>query len=197
MKLTLENLLNWGSLDVAFLETLMTNLEIYEVEEVDSINQLMKRSEVVIATSRVEGLIKFGMVRKDQVILCLSKPEPEIKPEIAMKAGARYAGDGRLVSHILALPGLVKGTLDARASKVSIEMMIAAAEKIADLAKQGEILPNVLDKNLHCEVAKVVRTVAVETGIANLDVIEIEEEDEENPDDVFKNIRQINDWMSN
>ena len=166
-----------------------------EVEQ--SINGLMQKCEVILATSRVSGLIKFGMVRKGQIILCLSQPKPEIKPEIAVKAGAKFASDSSIFNPLLSVPGVVRGTLDARAKDISIEMMIAAAEKIASLAKAGDILPDVFDEELHKEIAAVVKRTAVETGIGNLMEIELEEENDRDAEDIFENIKDINMWMSN
>lgn len=165
------------------------------VEVAENLNDLMERSDIVIGTSRNGGLIKFGMVRKDQVILSLSKPEPEIKPDIALKAGAKYAGDGRLITPMLALPGLIRGTLEARTEDVSVGMMLGAAEKLSEICKEGEILPSIFEEGLHDKIAAIVKRIAVEEGKANLAEQEKEEENLEEPETVFKTIREVNQWM--
>jgi malate dehydrogenase (oxaloacetate-decarboxylating) len=50
------------------------------------------------------------------VIFALSNPDPEIDPDVAIAAGAAYAGDGRSINNALAFPGIFKGALDVRAS---------------------------------------------------------------------------------
>lgn len=161
------------------------------------INEVMAKSDIVIGTSRIGGLIKFGMVKKGQIILSLSKPEPEIIPEIAIKAGAMYAGDGRLINPLLVIPGIVKGTMNARAKKITLGMMIEAANKLAELALPEEILPNVFDEGLHSKIAEAVRQAAIDEGVANLTESELEDDASKGrAQDIFENIRGVNEWMS-
>ncbi|HEX7976323.1 MAG TPA: malic enzyme-like NAD(P)-binding protein [Anaerolineales bacterium] len=109
-----------------------------------SLKEVME-CDIVIATSGAAGLIKPEMVRKGQIILALSNPSPEIDPEVAMKAGAAFAADGKSVNNVLGFPGIFRGAIDANASHISREMLLGAAEAIANQAPSGEILPNPLD----------------------------------------------------
>ncbi len=154
-----------------------------------SISELMEESDIVIGTSRKAGIIKFGMVKKEQILLLLSKPEPEIEPGVAIKAGAKYATDGKILSPVLVVPGLVKGCLSAHASRITLNMMIAAAEKLSEMAPDGKILPEVFQENIHQQIAEVVRQVAIEDGVANLEEVELEEEVNEKAEDIFEKIR--------
>jgi malate dehydrogenase (oxaloacetate-decarboxylating) len=79
------------------------------------LTEIMSECDVVVATTGVPGLIKPEMVRKDQVILALSNPDPEILPELAMECGALYAADGRTINNALSFPGLFRGALRAHA----------------------------------------------------------------------------------
>ncbi|MGM0508952.1 MAG: ACT domain-containing protein [Fusobacteriota bacterium] len=169
------------------------------VMDIDTAKELMDRSDIVIGTSRKPNIIKFGMVKKDQIILALSKPIPEIKPEVAKKAGAKYAGDGGLITPLLVVPGLIRGALDARASKISIEMMLAAAEKLSDITPKGEMLPEIFQKDLHKEIANTVKQAAKDEGVDNLLEEEVDEENEnkEKAEDIFENIKDVNMWMPN
>lgn len=160
----------------------------------EDINNLMEESDIVIATSRKAGLIKFGMVKKGQILIMLSKPKPEIEPEIAIKAGAKYATDGRIISPILVIPGLVKGCLVSRATKVTLNMMIAAAEKLSQLAPNDKILPGIFEGKIHEEICKVVRQAAIEDGVAHLEEMEIEDEIPEDADDIFEKIKGMDLW---
>ncbi len=69
-------------------------------ETVDGLDELMDRVDIVVATTGVPGLIREEWVRKGQVILALSNPRPEIEPDVARRAGAAYAADGRSVPTI-------------------------------------------------------------------------------------------------
>jgi len=126
---------------------------------------IMAGCDVVIATTGVPGLIKDGMVRKGQIILALSNPNPEIEPERALAAGAAYAADGKSVNNVLGFPGIWRGAVDANVPRITREMLIAAAEAIAAFAKPGEVVPDPLDKALHRAVARAVARVALAQGL--------------------------------
>jgi len=126
---------------------------------------IMRSCDVVIATSGVPGLIKEEMVRKGQIILALSNPNPEIEPETARKAGAAFAADGKSVNNVLGFPGIFRGAVDANVPRISREMLVAAAETIAGYAAPGEIVPNPLDKALHKKVAQAVVRAAIAQGL--------------------------------
>jgi malate dehydrogenase (oxaloacetate-decarboxylating) len=122
-----------------------------------TLEALMQRSDIVIATTGVKGLIKPQWVRKGQVILALSNPDPEIEPLVAREQGAAFAADGKGINNVLAFPGLFKGALEARAACFSDAMLMAAANTIADLARGDELVPDPLDKELHEKVTAAVR----------------------------------------
>lgn len=119
---------------------------------------LMKTAEVVVATTGVPGLIKPEMVRRGQVILALSNPDPEIDPELAIKQGASFAADGRTINNALAFPGLFKGALRVHATQFTSKMKIAAAQAIAGQTKLDNLVPSILDREVHQHVADAVST---------------------------------------
>jgi malate dehydrogenase (oxaloacetate-decarboxylating) len=127
-----------------------------------SLEEIMARADIVIATTGVKGLIKPEWVRPGQVILALSNPDPEIEPLIARERGAAFAADGKGINNVLAFPGLFKGALAARVTRFSDAMLMAAAEAIAQLARGDELVPDPLDKNVHERVAAAVRDAATE-----------------------------------
>jgi len=122
--------------------------------------ELMATADIVVATTGVRGLIKPEMVRPGQVILALSNPEAEIEPETALAAGARFAADGKVVNNVLGFPGIFRGALDARARRITNAMLIAAAETLADLTAEDELVPDSLDPRVHQQVAVAVRHAA-------------------------------------
>jgi len=117
---------------------------------------VMANADIVIATTGCSGLITPPMIRKGQVILALSNPDPEITPEMARQSGARYAADGRTINNALAFPGLFKGALQAAASHFTDEMKIAAAQAIAGQTKADNLVPSILDLESHQAVARAV-----------------------------------------
>src|SRR6185369_15050970 len=74
---------------------------------------VLSEADVVVATTGKPGLVKPEMVRQGQIILALSNPDPEIQPELALAAGARFAADGKTINNALAFPGLFRGALRA------------------------------------------------------------------------------------
>jgi len=132
-----------------------------------TLKEIMAEADIVIATTGAPGLIKPKMVRKGQIILALSNPNPEIAPDAALNAGAAFAADGKSVNNVLGFPGIFRGTVDTQAPRITVEMLLAAAQAIADATPEGEFLPNPLDKTVHRAVARAVALEAMRQGLAN------------------------------
>jgi malate dehydrogenase (oxaloacetate-decarboxylating) len=129
-----------------------------------SLSRVMAEADIVIATTGVRGLIRPEMVRTGQVILALSNPDPEIEPQAALAAGAAFAADGKSINNVLGFPGLFRGALDAGARRFTDEMLVAAAETIADLAEAADLVPDSLNPAVHAAVAEAVARAAVASG---------------------------------
>ncbi len=129
------------------------------------LDTLMQQSRIVIATTGVPGLIAPEQVQPEQIILALSNPDPEIDPETAVAAGAAYAADGKAVNNAMAFPGLFKGALMARATSINNAMKIAAARTISSFTMEGDLVPNILDLEMHTAVARAVEQTALKTGV--------------------------------
>ncbi len=129
-------------------------------------DEIMQIADIVVATSTVKGLIEPRMVRKGQIIFALTNPDPEIMPELALASGAALATDGRTVNNLLGYPGIFRGTLDARATRFTYDMYIAAALAIANTAVEGELVPSPIDPKVHLAVAHSVARAAMESGVA-------------------------------
>ncbi len=107
---------------------------------------------------------------KDPIVFTMSNPVPEIMPDIALKAGAAVVGTGRSdfpnqVNNVLAFPGIFRGALDARATKITEEMKEAAARAIAAVITDEElrpeyVLPDAFDPRVVESVAEAVKKVA-------------------------------------
>jgi len=129
-------------------------------------DEIVKTADIVIGTTGVSGLIPASAVRKGQIIFALSNPFPEIAPEAAVAAGAALAADGRTVNNLLGYPGIWRGTLDAKAKKLTWEMYRAAIHAIAGVTTEGELVPDSLDPRVHVMVAHSVARAAIESGVA-------------------------------
>jgi malate dehydrogenase (oxaloacetate-decarboxylating) len=136
-----------------------------------TLREIMSEANVIIATTGAPGLIKPEWVRKGQIILALSNPNPEIDPEQAIAAGAAFAADGKSVNNVLGFPGILRGAVDSYATHISHEMYLAAAMTIAALTPQDELVPNPLDVKVHRAVARAVAKQAYDQGLARAEFI--------------------------
>lgn len=128
----------------------------------------MDGKDVFIGVSKA-NLVNEKMVKsmgKNQIIFAMANPVPEIMPEKARKAGAKIIATGRSdypnqANNILAFPGVFRGALDVRASRITDEMKISAAIALANYVKKPSakmFIPKPLDKKVAYAVAKSVET---------------------------------------
>jgi malate dehydrogenase (oxaloacetate-decarboxylating) len=129
--------------------------------ETGDLARVMAEGQVVVATTGRPGLISPSLVRPGQIVLALSNPIPEIDPQLARDAGAAFAADGRAVNNALGFPGLFRGALEARARRIDDAMKIAAAHVIAQYAEPGELVPSILNRDVHHAVSDAVRDAAL------------------------------------
>jgi malate dehydrogenase (oxaloacetate-decarboxylating) len=135
------------------------------------LKEIMATCDIVVATTGAPNLIKPEMVRKGQVILALSNPNPEIDPNLALKHGAAFAGDGKSVNNVLGFPGIFRGLVDSNASRVTHEMQVAAVKVLVEMTPPGELVPHPLDKKVHRAVARAVAETAIRQGIARAEYV--------------------------
>jgi malate dehydrogenase (oxaloacetate-decarboxylating) len=135
--------------------------------EIADLPTVMREADVVVATTGRAGLIAPDLVRPGQVILALTNPAPEIEPEAALAAGAAFAADGTSVNNVLGYPGIFRGALLAGASEINIAMKRAAAWALAGLTVESELVPDVLDRDVHETVAQAVRQAAIDSGVSD------------------------------
>ncbi|UCE11575.1 MAG: NADP-dependent malic enzyme [Candidatus Thorarchaeota archaeon] len=143
------------------------------------LGEVIEGMDVLISASRpVPGTIKKEWVSKmasDSIVFACANPIPEIWPWDAKDAGARIVGTGRSdfdnqINNSLGFPGIFRGTLDVRATTISDEMCIAAAEALADLgakeATEKKVIPTMDRWELYPQEATAVGMKAIEQGIA-------------------------------
>ncbi|MFA5645954.1 MAG: NADP-dependent malic enzyme [Candidatus Ratteibacteria bacterium] len=129
----------------------------------------LKEAEVFIGLSgpKILTVEMIKCMRKDPIIFAMANPDPEVMPDIAIKAGAAIVGTGRSdfpnqINNLLAFPGIFRGALDVRAEKITEEMKIEASKAIAAMVPESKlsvrnIIPPALDKNIADVVAEAVR----------------------------------------
>ncbi|UTI62818.1 NAD-dependent malic enzyme [Paraconexibacter antarcticus] len=139
--------------------------------EIVGMDELLATADVVVATTGRPGLIAPEQVRAGSVVLALTNPVGEIEPLVARAAGAAFAADGRSVNNVLAYPGIFRGALLAGSDRITTKMKLAAAWAIAALAADGELVPDVLDQQVHDAVAEAVRAEAVAEGLGRPEVV--------------------------
>lgn len=129
----------------------------------------LKGADIFVGVS-APGVVTEEMVasmNKDAILFALSNPVPEIMPDLAKAAGAKVVGTGRSdfpnqVNNVVAFPGIFKGALEGRASQITEEMKLAAAEAIAGLVSDDElnednILPQPFDPRVADTVSQAVK----------------------------------------
>lgn len=124
---------------------------------------------VGVSTSNILSREDIRTMAKDPIILALANPIPEIMPEEAYAGGATIVGTGRSdmpnqVNNVLGFPGIFRGALDVRASRITPSMKLAAAIAIADHLKEPRkdyIIPATLDEAVAWKVAHAVRDAAL------------------------------------
>ncbi len=148
--------LNWMQQKMAEL----TNLE----QQTGTLADAMKGADIFVGVS-APGIVTPEMVasmNKDAILFAMANPVPEIMPDIAKAAGAKVVGTGRSdfpnqVNNVVAFPGIFKGALEGRASKITEEMKLAAANAIASLVPDEELNEdNIMPEAFNPKVAEVV-----------------------------------------
>lgn len=102
---------------------------------------------------------------KDPIVFALANPTPEIFPDEAKAGGALIVATGRSdfpnqVNNVLSFPGVFRGVLDARATKITTKMKIAAIFALVASVKKPTkdyIIPSPLDKSVAKAVALAVQ----------------------------------------
>ncbi len=140
--------------------TEVTNLN----NETGSLSDALKGADIFIGVS-APNIVTPKMVasmNRDSILFAMANPIPEIMPDVAKAAGARVVGTGRSdfpnqVNNVVAFPGIFKGALEGRATQITEEMKLAAAEAIAGLVPADKLSDdNIMPEAFDPQVAEVV-----------------------------------------
>ena len=144
------------------------------------IREAMRDTDICIALSTPgPGIIKKEWVADmadNAIVFACANPVPEIMPWEAKEAGARIVATGRSdfenqVNNSLGFPAVFRGTLDVRATCITDEMCIAAADAIASYAEEkgiseDYIIPKMEEREMYVREAVAVGMKAMEQGVA-------------------------------
>jgi malate dehydrogenase (oxaloacetate-decarboxylating) len=111
------------------------------------------------------------------IVFAMANPDPEVHPEVALAAGASVIATGRSdfpnqINNVLAFPGVFKGAMAVRASRVTEGMKqaasIALAAVVGDDLTPECVIPSVFDTRVAPAVAAAVAEAARRDGVAQL-----------------------------
>ena len=159
-----------GTTDAQRAMLKVTNL----ADEEGSLSDAMRGADIFVGVS-APNIVSEDMVSSmndDAILFAMANPVPEIYPDVARRAGARVVGTGRSdfpnqINNVVAFPGIFKGALEARATRITNEMKLAAASALAALVSDEElcedfIMPEPFDSRAVEAVAAAVRNCVVD-----------------------------------
>lgn len=132
-----------------------------------SLEDALTDADIFIGVSQ-PGLLTPELIAKmaaDPIVFALANPTPEIMPDVAKAAGVAVMATGRSdfpnqVNNATAFPGIFRGALDNKVTKITDQHKIAAAEVIASLVETPDaehVIPPVFDERLVPAIASVIK----------------------------------------
>ncbi len=132
------------------------------------ISEAMVGADIFIGVSAPNVLKEsdIAAMAPGAIVFALANPDPEIDPTIARKYAAVVA-TGRSdqpnqINNVLAFPGIFRGLLDGRITKITDAMLVAAADAISSCVSSEQlnanfIVPSVFDTQVVSKVAEAVK----------------------------------------
>jgi len=146
-------------------------------KEQGTVHDVIRGADVFFGLS-VPGVIDAEDVQhmaERPIVFAMANPTPEIMPEdaalyVAVMATGRSDYPNQ-INNVLSFPGIFRGALNCRASRINETMKVAAAHAIAEIITDDElhpeyIVPSVFDKRVAEAVARGVEEAAYQTGVA-------------------------------
>ena len=159
-----------GTTDAQRAMLKVTNL----ADEEGTLSDAMRGADIFVGVS-APNIVSEEMVSSmndDAILFAMANPVPEIYPDVARRAGARVVGTGRSdfpnqINNVVDFPGIFKGALEARATRITNDMKLAAASALAALVSDEElcedfIMPEPFDSRAVEAVAAAVRNCVVD-----------------------------------
>lgn len=141
-----------------------------------SLSDALKGADVFLGLSvpNVLTVDDLAVMSSDPIVFAMANPDPEISPELAHDHVAVMA-TGRSdypnqINNVLAFPGIFRGALDAHATKITSNMMLAAAHALAGIIEPDQlssdyIIPSVFDQRVAPIVSQAVKEQAKKDGV--------------------------------
>ena len=154
-----------GTTDAQRAMLKVTNL----ADEEGTLSDAMRGADIFVGVSAPNIVSEeiVSSMNDDAILFAMANPVPEIYPDVARRAGARVVGTGRSdfpnqINNVVAFPGIFKGALEARATRITNDMKLAAASALAALVSGEElcedfIMPEPFDPRAVEAVAAAVR----------------------------------------
>ena len=133
-------------------------------QAVGNLSEALVGADIFVGVS-VGGILTVGMIKtmnSAPIIFAMANPIPEIMPDLAKQSGAYIVATGRSdfpnqINNVLAFPGIFRGALDHQVKQITDEMLIGAAENLAnfvtDLSPE-KILPDPFEPGIAKIIAK-------------------------------------------
>ena len=135
--------------------------------EKGGLDEVMKNADVFIGVSGKKNLVNSRLIKemgRDPIIFALTNPDPEIKPGIAKKAGAKIVATGSYlypnkVNNALVFPHLMRVILDKKIRKITADLLLATARAIASTIPDkkldhNNIIPDMYDKRIQKNITQ-------------------------------------------
>jgi malate dehydrogenase (oxaloacetate-decarboxylating) len=140
-------------------------------------DEVLAGADVMLGVSGPGAVTPAGIrsMGSDPIVFAMANPVPEVQPE-AVRGDVAIMATGRSdypnqINNVLAFPGVFKGALEVRARTINEEMKLAAAQAIARVIPEDEliadyIIPSVFNRRVAESVAEAVANAAVTSGVA-------------------------------
>ena len=164
----INGILSKNSPNLNYMQKYMTEVTNLEEKE-GTLADALCGADIFIGVS-APNIVTEDMVasmNEDAILFAMANPVPEIMPDLAKKAGAKVVGTGRSdfpnqVNNVVAFPGIFRGALEGRATQITEEMKLAAADAIAGLVAEEDlsdtnILPEAFDPRVADAVSAAVK----------------------------------------
>lgn len=164
----ISGILGKGSQNLNWMQQKMVEVTNPE-QKTGTLADALKGADIFVGVSAPNIVTKemVASMNKDAILFAMANPVPEIMPDLAKEAGAKVVGTGRSdfpnqVNNVVAFPGIFKGALEGRATKITEEMKLATAKAIASLVPDEElnennILPEAFDPRVADVVSEAVK----------------------------------------
>ncbi|MDH6603890.1 malate dehydrogenase (oxaloacetate-decarboxylating) [Bacilli bacterium PM5-9] len=166
-----------GKLDETKMNDLVKNLNELKQNNGNSLSSALENADVFIGVSAANILTKemVAKMNNNPIIFAMANPNPEISYDLARECEVAIMATGRSdypnqINNVLVFPGVFKGALSAKATKINKEMKLAAAMALVDIISDEElnseyIIPSPFDKRVVDKISEAIKNTAIATGV--------------------------------